>query len=386
MASQMPYDVTFDMTPTGYSVSHARRGETASVQYLEFTSTEDGQHFIKRLEGFPDELLRKLSGQIEIRPSQVDHLLAIIRRDKTATVYVNELPHIVKIRIGREIEKGQPVFKNDIVDIDTLELGNVEIPTDCGVLFLFSIGWRKGLFYDFGPLEPLSTVRTFDCGRLFAQLYAHVFFQERFSITDDEWDALFASQWFPFSALQNESIDELVNYVRAGWNPDELIDKILGEINGRVQCYVKSWSSHPTFEPHIDILRKAVEHFEHGDYLSCTGLLYPRIEGIMRTNLNEMGGVRASQGNLSDFAVSARIHNPKCLLLPHKFNQYLKEVYFAGFDPKDKDSKVSRHSVSHGVAPCDKFNAKSALIGILTVHQLFYCCESHAPGTETRDT
>ena len=30
------------------------------------------------------------------------------------------------------------------------------------------------------------------------------------------------------------------------------------------------------------------------------------------------------------------------------------------------------HSVAHGVAAAEKFNQKSAVIGILTVHQLFY--------------
>ena len=34
------------------------------------------------------------------------------------------------------------------------------------------------------------------------------------------------------------------------------------------------------------------------------------------------------------------------------------------------------HSVAHGVAAAEKFNQKSAVIGILTVHQLFYFLEN----------
>jgi len=34
---------------------------------------------------------------------------------------------------------------------------------------------------------------------------------------------------------------------------------------------------------HIPIFEKAVERFRAGDYLSCTGLVFPRIEGVMRS-------------------------------------------------------------------------------------------------------
>ena len=34
--------------------------------------------------------------------------------------------------------------------------------------------------------------------------------------------------------------------------------------------------------------------------------------------------------------------------------------------------KISRDSVGHGVAAASAFDRKSALIGLLTVHQLFY--------------
>src|SRR5687767_14639650 len=142
----MPFDIDLGMPPAGYALSAAREAETARVQYLEFTSSEDGQHFIQRLEGFPDDVLRKVSVRRQISPSQVDSMLAIIRRDGKATVYLNEVPQNVLIQIARPIEKGAAVMKSDIVDVDRLELG-VEVPADNGVLFLFSVGWRKGLFY-----------------------------------------------------------------------------------------------------------------------------------------------------------------------------------------------------------------------------------------------
>ena len=85
----MPYEITFDNIPAGYSLSSSKKGETGTIQVSvrEFTSSEDGDLFISRLEGFPAEIVSKLPPRIS--PSQIDHLLAIIRIDKTATVYVN---------------------------------------------------------------------------------------------------------------------------------------------------------------------------------------------------------------------------------------------------------------------------------------------------------
>jgi hypothetical protein len=59
------------------------------------------------------------------------------------------------------------------------------------------------------------------------------------------------------------------------------------------------------------------------------------------------------------------------LFLPKNFQRYLKEVYFAGFDPRNP-MDLSRNTVSHGVAPVEKFSLKSSLIGLLILDQLFH--------------
>jgi hypothetical protein len=83
---------------------------------------------------------------------------------------------MMMIRSLRPITPGEPVAKNDIADIERVDFaGDVVIPPDCGVLFVFSVGWRKAVFYDFGPLNPNQDVRrAFDCSKVFAQLYAHL--------------------------------------------------------------------------------------------------------------------------------------------------------------------------------------------------------------------
>jgi len=370
----MPVEIDLGRPPAGYSLTAARPDEVAEIQFLEFTSTEDGQHFIQRLEGLPSHILGKLP--VPVSPSQVDSMLAIVGRDAKATVYVNELQQRARVCASGPVKAGAAVTKNDIVDVDRLELG-VEIPNDAGFLFIFSVGWRKGLFYDYGPLGgPDAQPRCYDVGAVLGQAYCHVLFQERFSISDAEWNALFAAKWFPFAGLRNDSIDALIAQVRSGWDPDEKLDDFVAEVKARVQEMSSSWGSHSSFAPHIDILRRAVERFQDDDYVSCTGLLFPRIEGVLRTHHTSLGvSGRPSPARLTDSAVAAKIENEKCLLLPRRFAAYLRDIYFADFNPVAQDIEVSRHSVAHGVATASEFNRKSALIGMLVVHQLFYFLE-----------
>ena len=368
--------------PAGYVLTSAKEDEYAQIAYREFISTEDGQYFIKRLEGFPNNILQRLPSQIN--PSQVDHMLAICYRDGKANVCVNKLLELSAIaRLRRPVKAGQNVMKDDFADVERLELG-VSIPNDAGFAFVFSVGWRKGLFYDFEPIygqDPQP--RQYDVGAVLGQVYCHVLFQERFSIADAEWDALFSAQWFPFVGLKHDMIETLINHIQSGWDLDEELDNIVSETKRRLPEMLDGWRSKSSFLPHMEILERAVERFQNDDHVSCTGLLYPRIEGILRTHHTSLGTqAHPSPNSLTESAVASKIKNDKSLLLPHRFAAYLRDVYFAGFNPNAQNIDISRHSVGHGVAAASKFDQKSAVIGILTVHQLSYFTFSETDESE----
>lgn len=138
-----------------------------------------------------------------------------------------------------------------------------------------------------------------------------------------------------------------------------------------------SWRGNPLLKDHIEILERAVERFQNDDPISCTSLLFPRIEGILRTHHSSLGNEdRPSPEILSTTAVAKEVNKDTCLLLPRRFGTYLREVYFADFDPSANTIEVSRHSVGHGVASESEFNRKSAALGILIVHQLFFFMET----------
>lgn len=366
----MPFEITLGQPPAGYAVTSAHQGENVEVVYREFTSTEDGQYFIWRLEGFPSHLIELAPFPTKL--SQVDSLLAIIRLDGATTVYLNELPLVVTARSTGPVEAGSAVHKDDIADIEEVQLG-VDIPEGAGFMYLFSVGWRKGLFYDYGPLGPGREPRQYDVAPTLGSAVAHVFFQERFAITEEEWHALFHQQWFPFVGLRNQTIAGLLNCMRSGWAFDDMLDDIVNEVVGRAGDMLNSWRNHRILAQHIEILDHAVNRFLDNDPMSCSALLFPRIEGILRTYREQVANPEDNtKHGLTELAVHARIENDGSLLLPQRFKRYLDEVYFAKFDPETKDIPFSRHSVGHGVANVSDFNRKSAVLGILIVHQLFY--------------
>lgn len=361
--------------PAGYAVTSGRSGEDVLIRFREFTSSEDGQDFIQRLEGIPNKILQLLPSPTS--PSQVDHMLAVCRRGGKADVYVNELEIRAFFRTARPVKAGAEVTKDDIADVQRLDLG-VSIPDNSGFVFVFSVGWRRGLFYDFGPIAaPNPQPRQYDLGAVLGHVYCHVLFQERFGISDTEWNTLMAAKWFPFVGLRNETIDSLISHIRSGWDPDEMLEDIVSEIKSRLPQMLESWRCKSSFLPHMTILERAVDRFQNDDPVSCTALLFPRIEGILRTQHTSLDTpAQPSPNNLTELAVASKIETPKSLLLPHRFSKYLKDVYFADFDPNAPDIEVSRHSVGHGVATASKFNQKSAVIGLLTVHQLSYFLEN----------
>ena len=146
----MAYEILLDHPPAGFAGKSARADELVQVIYREFTSTEDGQHFISRLERGVDPILREIPTSVQ--PSAVDHMLAISRKDGKTTVFLNELEIKGTFRAARPVKKGQDMTKDDIADIVRLDLG-VDIPEDAGFIFVFSVGCAKDSSSTTDPLD-----------------------------------------------------------------------------------------------------------------------------------------------------------------------------------------------------------------------------------------
>lgn len=372
--SAMPYQITLDWRPAGYSLENATEGQPVRVVVREFTSSEDGELFISRLEGFPSELLGRLPANAGVRPSSVDHMLAIIRPDLRTDVYVNECNVVAMIRAARDLRAGEPVREDDIVDITTLKLQGVEVPAEAAVVCVLSAGWRKGLFFDLTPLGPGQPAREYDLWKVLGSYFAYLTNQSVFRLDESQWGLLSQQGWFPFVSLPKRVLRQVLSSVRSGSSVDMHLKSIVQAIRSMAPQMRERWAEAALLQPHLPLLQHALDLFLKDDYISCTAILYPRIEGIMRSMHAACDWASSLRpARLSMAAVAPwvdRVHQYSWLL-PQRFTRYLEEVYFADFAP-GQSAPLSRHSVAHGVAAPEDFNQKQACIGLLIVDQLWF--------------
>lgn len=364
----MPQTVDLQMPFAGYLVENARPGDVAQVAVSGFLSSEDGLELIEKLEGAPSILLSKLKQPVAA--SQVDHLLATIDKNGVATVYVNELRMVAKARLARSCKAGQVLTPNDIVDVAELDVG-VPIPTDCGVVFVMSVGWRKALYFDFGPVASDATPRVRPIAETLGQVHSYLVYQERCNLAPNEWEAIVGAGWFPFVGLTMDIVKNMRALAQAGESIDNVTDAAAEEVADRLDDWRKDWSAQAVFVEHAAFLDAAIARFRDGDFISASSIVYQRIEGLMRSNAPRNGEAgRLTQKVLAQHAVPAAASNRFSPMLPARFLDYLTNVYFADFVPNASDLPANRNTIGHGVVAAAQMSKKAAVIGFLIVRQL----------------
>ncbi len=365
----MPQTIKLEMPFAGYLEDAVKPGETARVSISGFLSSEDGLALIEKLEGAPSILLAKLSPPVS--PSQIDHLLAVIDRSGAATVYVNELRMVAKARLAKSCEAGQTLTRDDCVDFGELDMG-VSIPPDCGVVFVMSVGWRKALYFDFGPLACDGGLRVRPIAETLGQVHSYLVYQERCNLTSVEWGAITKAGWFPFIGLTMEVVRTMRALALAdGRNVDEVTDAAAIEVDQRLDDWRDVWSTNAAFTDHVPFLDTAIARFRDRDFISASSILYQRIEGLMRSNMprgSESG--KLTQKALAQHAVPDASSGRFSPMLSERFVNYLTNVYFADFAPSDVDLPANRNTIGHGVVAAPQMSRKAAVVGFLIVRQL----------------
>jgi len=337
----------------------------------EFTSSEDGELFISRLEGFPSDILGRLPASAGLGPSSIEHMLVIIHPDLRADVYVNECKITARARAARPLQAGDPVTENDIIDIGDLVFQGVEAPPEAAVVCVLSAGWRKGLFFDFMPLGGDRPVREYDLWSVLGSFFAYLMNQVH-RLEESQWKLLFNQGWFPFASLPKPILRQVISLVKAGLSVEPQIKNIAGAIGAMAPQMRSRWSRAALLQHHLPLLERALDRFLEEDYVSATSILYPRIEGILRSMHAASGStLDLRPAGLAQAAVdpSMRTVHEYSWLLPRRFKDYLEQVYFASFSP-GQPAPLSRHSVGHGVAQMEDFDQKHACIALLIVDQL----------------
>lgn len=372
----MPQMFNLDMLPQGTCVAHALAGETVIVRVKEYLSSEDGNDFIGRLEGL-SACYHAFFGQDGILPSQVDNFLAIVSPGREVTVYCNELNLIATIRKKvRSISKGDMIFKDDIADIERIELCDhssheVTIPPNCGFSLVLSHSWRKFLYYDYSVFGKDAVERADDLPALFGRFYARLLFQELYSMTEDQWRRLTSWGWFPFIGLTDQDRKALISWAQQDRLPLPVFESICTNVAAALPGITRSWGTHHLLQPHTEFIDNACTAYLAGNFIGAIAVLFPRIEGVLRT-LHLIKHPTGSPKQSTMASGLAEQRHAESALLPHRFQQYLMDFYFQAFDEKSGDIPLSRHSVAHGIVRAEDCDREKATLGFLILDQIFY--------------
>lgn len=376
----MPLQIDTGNAPGGFSMNPATEGEPVTCEMTGYYSSDDGNELVWRLEAM-SHFLDPLLEQAGRDHTQVNNLLILIPPSGPSTAHCNELRMSarVKHRIAGRTPPGPggPATVDDVADIDRLDLLNrdgkqISIPPDHGVVFLLSYRWRKGLFFDFRPCQKDGLHRTADLPRLFGQFFARLVFASTYTASDAQWDRLIEWKWFPFIGLSHQARVDTINLAAHDHAPDSFIEEMCREFALRIGGLLKSWESFELLKQHQAFFARAHERYEAKDYLSCLSILIPRVEGVIRTLFVEEN---PNEKNLKSPAMVGNLVENKqaqSLLLPSRFEQYLRKVYFRGFDQAAGDLKLSRNSHGHGVSKAEDYNFVAATTAFLTLDQIYY--------------
>lgn len=158
----MPIEFKLTERIVGVSLHAATAAEKLGIEYGALIPSDDPARVQHVLEGLQGCVFSRIPGFPD--PSQVSSVVVVIQQDLSAMAYINELYLKAKVRVTRDVNKGDPVYSKDISEIQEVSLG-IEVPDDAAVIVVTSIGWRRSTYFDFGPftdhksrIGPLSQI------------------------------------------------------------------------------------------------------------------------------------------------------------------------------------------------------------------------------------
>lgn len=369
----MKKTIQMEETPAGYCLNAVEAGGTMQIEYRGFSLSSYGKDFIRKVEGYPQQIMNKAFGNIH--PSDIKSFIAIINSKNEIDVYLNEVEILAQAVVSKAISVGDPVRKNDIYHIDKVEFEGVNFPKDCSYMVLINNGWDRVFCFDFGPslkeeIKPIN----YEVGTLIGAALSKSIFYDIFDLDEKEWRVIIESNWFPFSFIDYDTQKKLLNSIKHGWNVNEIEEGInTNFVNSRAD-WIEELTNNTKLNNHIATIKKAINYHVNGDYEGAMHLLYPKIEAILRDDFirsnPEKEGRR--QDALSD-------HIPKNItdhthsisrFFPEKFSEYMLRIFFKDFDVNGENKFVSRNTISHGVVDPSSFTMKSSLIGFLILDQV----------------
>ncbi|ODB44942.1 hypothetical protein BB427_00700 [Pseudoalteromonas sp. BMB] len=372
------YKIKLTERPVGFALGPAKQGEMGGVEFRGIAVQSEGREFLRKIKAL-NSILSKLPEQYD--PFMIKTVVVIINEDLEATVYVNEIEILARIAVNKHegFTKGEAVRINDILHVQELSVEGVSFPKDSAYLVLLSQDWDRIFYYDYGPLLSDKDVKRdidYSVNHFLSYGYSRALFYEVYDITEEQWNLVISSGWFPFAYTNYQNQQLLIQHILLSWD----YSKLLTEINTDFCADSTRWltslfskSAH-SLNKHQGRVERALDFHLSGDYDSAVHLMYPRLESVLRDDFlmhnTDKGGRR--QTAISEH-IATHITEKSysvSLYFPEQFCSFLKSIFFQDFDPHSDLNPVSRNSISHGAIAEDLIGMKESLMGFLIFDQI----------------
>ena len=355
-------------------VSEVISPDNFSIIRCEMLTSDHGKIFFDRLE----ELAKFIPNLPPFHQlGQIQNLVAVIKKNNEMDLFINETIVAVKcLSKGKSKEVGDTVSHDDIADITDVELRGPIINDDDAVFILITHGWRKLLFWDFSQLSGDAEKRKYNLGKVLAQGFARIAYSQLSFMNEDVVSKLFRIRWFPFVTLSYELRKEILNADPVSFKEDFFVLKISVELDAKLDEILLKWESYEQFSNHMEFFKRGIDSYKNNDFISCISLVFPRIEGVLRSLDNVTSWERGDQ-NIIGKIVPESLKDPATFsaLTPSVFCAFVRNVMFHEFKGqewiKQKSGAVfGRHSIAHGILPSEDYSKGNAARLLLTIDHL----------------
>lgn len=151
--------------PDGFSLESAKKGEFGLV-LQKAKITADDPHFYMYI----NQLENLILSPAGINGDSLTHFCAILHNDNTADIYVGYNRVRVEVKPNRDIPKDSAVYANDIVDIRSYMIEEVELRPNDSIVCVMKVGWKYGLYFDLTGKTSAATVWP-ELGQLYTSLH-----------------------------------------------------------------------------------------------------------------------------------------------------------------------------------------------------------------------
>lgn len=367
------FEIKINGSLTGFALDAGRGGKDIKVAQRGFFTPFDGEIFYTILDDISKMFLRDWMIRAKKNESSIDNCLIFIGTENKAKVNIN-IPALWDLISKRKIESESVVTTEDIADIRRINFPGIQIESNSGVIYIFSQGWMRGLYFDFMPIQPQSTHKLGELGSLFASLHSYLLFPEVYRVEPQVREQMFKTGWFPFIRILGWRFKKVYEAIKHDFPLEEEAIKVVESFDDKsIREMLDAWMTKDLFVKHETFIKKGIEEFIEKDYISAIHILYPRIEGLMRyIYLGEKEKPIAVRlvDKLTTITKEKSVNYN--LYFPDDFSDYLKQFYFSSFDLDKGEIDLSRHSLAHGVARVEDFSKIGAFQAILILDQIFY--------------